>query len=360
MNNLFHLPRLTPLAPHVLAAGLALTYAWHISRSPFFQTGLQFIAPLIIILLTHLFWLAGTGRLTMGFARVVLGRSSISAFVIAAGTFAADYLAPMPSHAVSADGIFAVVGMIVFCLLIIAIVLLGVSFAVYFIAAVLTAGMQFLSKSRDHRPKDVGSLVVASVFLVVASMEGVPGGYAFKSEGHSITSHWTSAPPNAVWRAMDVATSPDFPRPAILKSFPQPIAVIVDEGVGLNANRIVRIKGREGEGELHLRVIERTSTKATFQVISDSSPVSKWVKFNSLSYEVLADGGGTRLNVRLDYDRLLSPKWVFAPMIKLAGQHGMDVLARDTGHRAKAIFAEEIQYNYTIKTADDQLKLKPS
>src|ERR1700722_12054384 len=42
--------------PHVAAALLALYYAWLVSNTRFVTTGLEFVAPLAIVLATHLAW----------------------------------------------------------------------------------------------------------------------------------------------------------------------------------------------------------------------------------------------------------------------------------------------------------------
>ena len=121
----------------------------------------------------------------------------------------------------------------------------------------------------------------------------------------------------------------------MLKSIPQPVAVTVDEGAALGARRVVRFRGREGEGDLVLQVSRRTETEAVFQAVSDTSPVANWVRHKSLTFRVEPSGAGSRLTVVSDYDRLLSPAWFFRPYIRLASYLAVDVLARDTKQRAE-------------------------
>ena len=54
--------------PHLIAATFALTYAWFVSQTALNVTGLQFIAPVAIVICVHLLWFACQGRLQPGFA----------------------------------------------------------------------------------------------------------------------------------------------------------------------------------------------------------------------------------------------------------------------------------------------------
>jgi len=119
--------------------------------------------------------------------------------------------------------------------------------------------------------------------------------------------------------------------------FPRPVAVLVDEGVSLGANRVVRIEGREGAGDLRLRVIERTENTVEFEVLSDTSPIAGWVGFQTLTYSVVPDGEGAMLSVRLNFDRKLAPKWFFGPMMRGAAYLAADVLVRDVVARAEFV-----------------------
>ena len=88
------------LFPHLLAIAVSMTYAWHISKTEYVTTGLQFVAPLLIILLCHLAILWFQARLQAAYARVVLSRSLVSAILLSALlVFATEQLAPSPSYA---------------------------------------------------------------------------------------------------------------------------------------------------------------------------------------------------------------------------------------------------------------------
>ncbi|MEM1162148.1 MAG: hypothetical protein AAGJ28_14530, partial [Pseudomonadota bacterium] len=85
-----------------------------------------------------------------------------------------------------------------------------------------------------------------------------------------------------------------------------------------------------------LKVTAQTDRQAVFTVLSDSSPTGRWVAFKSLTYTIKDDPAGARLEVRLDYERLLAPSWIFSPMVESAAHLAASVLARDTKERAEA------------------------
>ena len=182
---------------------------------------------------------------------------------------------------------------------------------------------------------DIGSLLIASVAIGGLSLEGLPKTYSFAPEQSAVSTRMVDASVGDVWVAMQAATSPTFPLPSVLDLFPRPVAVSVDEGVVLGANRVVRIEGREGAGDLHLRVMERTEETVGFRVLSDTSPIAGWIGFEALTYRVVPAGEGTKLSVQLDFVRKLAPAWFFGPMMRGASYAAADVLARDVALRAE-------------------------
>jgi hypothetical protein len=178
--------------------------------------------------------------------------------------------------------------------------------------------------------------------LIIASFEGLPNYYTFDDKSRVVATGLIDADPDRVWRAMQQATSPDFPLPNILAVFPQPVSVIVDEGISVGANRQVQFQGREGAGFLSLRVVSRTDNEVVFAVIRDTSPYANWIEFQTLSYRVTPQGEQSRLEVSLGFKRELSPAWFFTPMMNGAARLAMDVLARDVKTRAEKIFSTEM------------------
>jgi len=190
--------------------------------------------------------------------------------------------------------------------------------------------------SGGDRLNDMGIVVLAFLVVGISSLEGIAPAVSFAIDDHAANTLVVDAPPARVWQAISTATSPRFPLPAFLRFIPRPVAVVVDEGAQLGSLRVVRFSGREGEGDLTLKVTERTDREAVFQAQSDTSPIAGWVRQKRITFRVVPDGLGTRLTVTSDYDRLLSPAWFFRPYIGLAAYLAVNVLARDTKQRAEA------------------------
>lgn len=325
------------LVPHLVAIAFSMFYAWHISRSAYVTSGLQFLSPLLIILLCHLAILRLRGRLVSGYAGQVLARTALSSVLIVCLVFVADLSSPAPSHAdVTAGGALGSILSILFCVLVLGVVLAIAGGALYLLYLLFAALIRWtIGGSKDDRLHDLASIVVAIALITGASLEGVAGAYKLRGNDYSVASYRVDAPPEVVWDAMQTATSPEFPLPDLLSMFPRPVAVLVDEGTELGANRVVQFTGREGQGRLHLRVAEQVGHHAVFEVVSDTSPLSRWVKFEALSYTVTENAFGARLDVRLDYERLLAPSWIFTPMVESIAYLAVSVLAHDTKIRAE-------------------------
>jgi len=189
------------------------------------------------------------------------------------------------------------------------------------------------SDGPQSRLFDVGSLVLAASLFVVLSFEGHPRYYSFANANQSTARVQINESDEKVWKTMQTATSPDFPLPTLLKSLPIPTEVTIDQGTVLGALRKVEFKGREGQGHLTLKVLEHTPTRAVFHVLEDTSPFSQWLTLKSIAYVVTPDQNGTQLDVTLEFERGLAPKWFFAPVMKTVGYYAMDVLARDVKTR---------------------------
>ncbi|MEM7634840.1 MAG: hypothetical protein AAF299_09795 [Pseudomonadota bacterium] len=324
---------------HIFAAGLALIYAWHVSQSVYVTTGLQFIAPLLVIMTVHFIWIAATQGLSRGFSIIVYQRSAQSAVGLAFVVLSVNAIAPMPAQAADLMELGGVL-VVVFCVAIIAIIAGIAAFAVYVFFKACAAIIRRFRRNDRHdsnsRLFDFGSIAATALVLCLASLEGLPNTYAFGPAGRSTASYHVGVGPDHVWQTMEQATSPEFPLPGFLRILPHPVDVVIDQGTRLGAMRKVKIQGREGTGYLTFRVVERTSTAAVFEVISDTSPIAAWVAHKRLVYEAEPDGDGTRLKVSVDYDRLLAPAWFFSPVTKGAAFLAVDVLARDVKSRAEA------------------------
>ncbi|MEM8838400.1 MAG: SRPBCC family protein [Pseudomonadota bacterium] len=334
------------IVPHFVGGCFALAYAWHISQTQYVKTGLQFIAPLFIIMVVHLAWLLIRRENKAGFSILVYLRCAKTCAGIVLFVGVASLLAPMPAE--SNVGVFGQIGdalsgifAVIVCLFILAIVVSLPALAVYAVFKVLVLVWALLrpgqSDGKDTRLWDAGSLVAGAVLICASSLEGVPNAYTFATNGKATATHYVSVSPEKVWAAMQTATAPSFPLPEILHIFPQPVDVVIDEGTGLHAKRVVKIKGRPGEGLLSMQVVESTDRRAVFKVLSDTSPTGRWIAHRYLIYDLSPEAGGTRLSVTLEYDRKLAPSWFFDPAMKVAGYLAMDVLARDTKIRAERL-----------------------
>ena len=327
------------LFPHLIAGFLALLYAQYISATMYVTTAVQFVSPAAVILVAHLAWLAATRRLQDGYSNVAFFRTAVTAAGLAAIIVLLAIIAPMPAEAAPglAEVVYSILG-VIGCLMMVAIVV-GVPALIIYLAGFAIAKLyQRLRKGPpggDSRLYDAGAVAVALLAIGTASLEGVPGAYSLAPAGQASSTYAISAPAARVWQAVGTATSPNFPLPAMLHSIPRPVAIVVDEGAALGARRVVRFSGREGGGDLSLRVVQRSAEEAVFKVDSDASPIANWVRHKTLTFRVEPEGSGSRLTVSLAYDRLLAPAWFFGPYVRAAAFLAVDVLARDTKHRAE-------------------------
>jgi len=330
--------RLQHLPPHILAMALAIFYAWVISSSLYVKSSLQFVAPVMVMMLAHIGCLFYEQGFASGFAHQVYRRSMISALALACMVMFASFVIPTPASGAGSDAFGATFG-ILMCIAVLAVVVGIIAVGIYAIIKSIAYVFKLFSDEKygknDSRIFDLGSMILVSALLVGASLEGLPSTYSFGIKSSSMAERFINASPKAVWSTLETATSPNFPLPKVLHIFPQPVAVILDEGIELNAMRIVKIKGREGTGNLVLKVIARDTKSVTFKVLSDNSPIADWVAHKTLKYSVASEKGGTRLFVNLEHHRLLSPAWFFSPAMDLAAWLAMDVLVRDVKTRAE-------------------------
>lgn len=332
---------------HLSAGGLALAYAWLVSGTHYVTSGLQFVSPLAVVLLVHLSWLAIRRELGTGFAMVAFGRMLATAICIVVLTVVCAIYAPIPAGAINSDDVNRGLGSISLffgCLAVLALVVSAAALAIYGVVYSIVWGLRAIFEKRKGPPTGPGesrlfdASVVSIALLAIgcASLEGLGPALTFASRDGASVTMMVAASPARVWREVGKATSPSFPLPSMLRTIPQPIAILLDEGAGLGARRIVHFKGREGEGDLVLKVVRRTDTDAVFEAVSDASPIAMWVGQRSLTFRVEPAGAVSRLTVASDYDRLLSPAWFFRPYIRVAAYLAVDVLARDTKERAEA------------------------
>jgi hypothetical protein len=299
------------------------------------------VSPLAVVLLVHLVWLAVRRELRTGFAMVAFGRMLATAICIVLFTVVCAMYAPIPVGAVNSDDVkrgLGAVGLFFGCLAVLALVVSAAALVIYGIGWGVKSVYRMI-KGPPKGPGESRHACVASLALLAigsASLEGLGPALTFATRDGASVTMVVAASPARVWQEVGKATSPSFPLPTMLRTIPQPVAVLVDEGASLGARRIIRFKGREGEGDLVLKVVRRTEREAVFEAVSDASPIAMWVRHRSLTFRVEPAGAESRLTVASDYDRLLSPAWFFRPYIRVASYLAVDVLARDTKERAEA------------------------
>lgn len=323
---------------HIVAALLALLYAWAISQSAYVKTGIQFISPLLVIITVHLIWLAFCDELKRGFSMIVLTRCAQTATVLAIVVAISSVITPTPAQANAGELIAAVLG-VLFCLAVLAALVAILAFAILLIFKLGRVILRKLRGSNDDgsqtRFYDVASMILVMTVLGIASLEGVTNAFSFATRNSTTATRLINAPDEQVWDTMETATSPQFALPKFLQIFPQPVDVVIDQGTSLGALRQVAFRGREGAGDLTLRVVTRTDDRAVFAVLSDTSPIANWVSHRFITYHVNPVPNGTVLNVTLEFDRELAPSWFFTPLTNVAGYFAMDVLARDVKIRSE-------------------------
>jgi hypothetical protein len=331
---------------HLIAGGLALAYAWLVSGTHYVTSGVQFLSPLAVVLLVHLVWLAVRRELRTGFAIVACGRMLATAIFMVVFTVVCAMYAPIPAGAINSDDVnrgLVSIGFFFGCLAVLALVASVAALVIYGIVYSIGWGLKSIYDMIKGPPKGPGesrlfdASIVSIALLAIgsASLEGLGPALTFATHDGASVTKAVAASPARVWQEVGKATSPSFPLPTMLRTIPQPVAVLVDEGASLGARRIVHFKGREGEGDLVLKLVRRTDTEAVFEAVSDASPIAMWVRHRSLTFRVEPAGAESRLTVASDYDRLLSPAWFFRPYIRVAAYLAVDVLARDTKERAE-------------------------
>lgn len=325
--------RMTVARYSAASAAFAL-YSFGLYQTSLATSGMMFIAPMAIFLAVHALWLWRQKREVTDLTKEALRASLKNAGLLLALVFLAEIMMPTPSLAGGSDLTGLLVWLVCAAMVLAVITVVG-GFLLLLISVIFSLG-KFGRNGKD-RTHEMASLALAFTALLTMSLEGVPGAFSFGQDGQAVASRTVSAPPERVWQALDTATAPAFSRPVLTSLLPQPVDVLVDEGVVLGANRVVQFVGRQGAGALRLRVVERSETHVRFEVLEDTSPIALWVAFEALTYRVDPRGSETQLEVSLDYARHLSPAWLFDPMIELAGYLSMDTLARDVRARAMAV-----------------------
>jgi len=209
----------------VLAGLFSLLYMWGISLTSLRQTGLQFVAPLLVIFLTHTVWCFSQHGIIKNSLVTISRQSANTAFSLLLLVGLANVLIPEPAHGTNIDEFLTAIPMFLVCLLMIVIV-------VVIFAAAITMLIRFVKYMRgpeveaendDHNKlNEFASIVLVVGLLVGASLEGVKGVYTFNAQATARASQLIYAEPSGVWQTLETATQPEFSIPSIIAVFPRP------------------------------------------------------------------------------------------------------------------------------------------
>jgi hypothetical protein len=311
----------------------AIVYGRQIAFGPYAITGLMFVAPVLVMLIIYCAFdaLGHSGRVA---SLRVFGDLTKGGTILCGGVLLALAVLPSPSSAAGEQGVQLAAFLV--CTAILAIIVFIIVWMVKTIFRLLI--WLFSSNSKNgsddtNKLNGFSSLAVVFVVLGVMSLEGTPFGFAFAPEGEVTAQIEIAAKPEAVWKAINVASSPQLELPLLLSMLPHPVS-IVDEGGAAGSKRTVHFAGREGEGDMVLVAQPRNGNSQMWQVTSDTSPLAMWAKMQSVTYAVEATQTGIRLTVTAAYSRQLSPAWFFKPYMNLVVGQAASVLARDKHDRA--------------------------
>ena len=210
--------------------------------------------------------------------------------------------------------------------------LLCLAFAYPLVALVAIVVGLPIDWARQRRHRQGPTLMAVTVPLVLLSLEGLVGSPfdPHDAAGATVTVDATTA---EVAAALARPPSFDADLPPFLRlGWNTPIAA-TGEGTAVGDHRTVtftggthddhplRLFGLTGEAstdhraEMHLRVVESAPGRVTFAVDHDRTMVSRWADLDRaiVTWED-AGGGTTRVHWRLEYERLISPSFYFAPL----------------------------------------------
>jgi hypothetical protein len=174
----------------------------------------------------------------------------------------------------------------------------------------------------DVRRKNRGvTLSCVALLLVPMCLEGIVPQLTWNRAQSASVTKIVDAPADSVEGALGGSPDVHAALPAFLRiGFPRPLEA---HGQGLTAGavRAIHFAGAEGDppGDLVMRVSERGPGYARFDIVSDGSKLTQWLRWDSSEVTWKAiDARHTRVTWRLNFERQLDPAWYFAPWEQLA------------------------------------------
>ncbi|HEX6513480.1 MAG TPA: SRPBCC family protein [Chloroflexota bacterium] len=176
------------------------------------------------------------------------------------------------------------------------------------VAAIVWAVVRLAKRGGEKAKRWFGLAPIA-----LMSLEGV-GPLSFPA--HSVASHTVvvQAGPAAVEAQLARAPRFDGPPPGMLAfGFPRPVSA-AGQGLAPGDTRRVRFD-RKRPGTLDLVVEAASPGEVTFRVTDNQTKIAEWMAWRRGTFRWRQLGEDeTEVTAIIEYDRLLSPAWYFAPL----------------------------------------------
>jgi hypothetical protein len=172
-----------------------------------------------------------------------------------------------------------------------------------------------------RRERRNGTLTCVAVLLLPMCLEGVVPELTFPREQAVEVTRVVDASVDQVERALASSPRVDTVLPMYLRiGFPRPLKAH-GEGLAAGSTRTIHFAGAEGDppGDLVMRVTENRPGFVRFEIVSDGSKLTQWLKWKSSEVEwKRIDDAHTRVTWRIGFARQLDPAWYFVPWERAA------------------------------------------
>jgi hypothetical protein len=275
---------------------------------------LALTAGVIVYRLTHEVGLSETGAFFVGLPAVLAITVALSprAKTVKGTTFKAVTFGLLLSGVLVGEGFVCIV----------------MAAPLFYLVAMPIAGAVQRRRERDEPPGRVYAMILLPVALL--SLEGVFDATTLPVRNRVAATADVAAGTSEVEAALASVPSFDAPPPAFFRRarFPQPVGA---EGAGLEVGAVRRVlfSSPAGPAPLDLRVTERGTGRAVFTVEGDRTPIAGWMTLRRAVVTWTSAGPGrTRVRWELEFDRVLSPAFYFAPLERYAARLAAGYLIR--------------------------------
>lgn len=199
-------------------------------------------------------------------------------------------------------------------------ILLGEGFICILMAAPLFYLVAVIIGELRDRKRGQMLSCVAILLAIPMSSEGTRPALSFAREEVVSAERVIPASPQQVEAALSSMPRLNGELPFYLRlGFPRPVSVMAN-GTAPGETYRIHFAGGEGKpGDLVLQVAEHRAGVMSFRVVSDTSHVAHWLKWEQSTVEwQQVDVSHTRVRWTLRYRRLLDPAWYFRPWERYA------------------------------------------